>query len=246
MIIGVILMIVGWLFPYKADAMVSVSPSSVFSCIDGNCNVPVILSCSPQTSDIVIATWDITSGNVNVIGTCDVLNDTDISSNVDFVNTSLGGSGSMSVSDCDTSVGGADCVSHLNSVDFLNDVGYVGSVTLTVGEQVTSGSLFHFTSPTTGEISNNPSDLLASVGTVSSDTFKSSLPYVLVFMGVSIAFYILSSLNRVMGDSTAGLKYTKPKEILDKDGKRIGYDTTGDGYHKITNKKGQEIGFEKD
>jgi hypothetical protein len=62
---------------------------------------------------------------------------------------------------------------------------------------VVSG-LFSFKNPDTNLPSNNPIDLLASVGIVSTDTFESALPYMLVFIGIPLAFYIIQALKNFM------------------------------------------------
>ena len=60
------------------------------------------------------------------------------------------------------------------------------------------GSIFHFNSPTTNEPSDNPTDLLASVGTVTNDVFGSALPYMLLVIGVGVTFYILQNLKKTV------------------------------------------------
>lgn len=246
MIIGITIIILSWLFPYKASAMVNVTPRSAVACANGACAIPVILDCSPVENAVNIGIFD-TTGTLQYLGNCMADLNSDYSTYIDWVLPSLGGSGSSTIVACNNEIDiNNTCDGSTDITYWRNSAGFEGEVTFTILEKAIAGGFFHFTSPTTGEISNSPSDLMANVGTVSTDTFKSSLPYVLVFMGVSIAFYILSSLNRVVTDNNKGLKYTKPKEIFDKSGKRIGYDTTGDGYKRIVNKKGQISGYMKE
>jgi hypothetical protein len=85
--------------------------------------------------------------------------------------------------------------------------------------------------------------LVASIGEVSGSVFNGALPYFLLSMGVFIAFYILQQLIMIQPKPE---KSKKDRIIRDKEGKQIGIDVSNDGYHRVTGKKGQEIGWEKD
>jgi hypothetical protein len=85
--------------------------------------------------------------------------------------------------------------------------------------------------------------LVASIGEVSGSVFNGALPYFMLSMGLFIAFYILQQLIMIQPKPD---KSKKDRIIRDKEGKQIGIDVTNDGYHKITGKKGQTIGWEKD
>lgn len=96
-------------------------------------------------------------------------------------------------SECDNAIG----TTPENYLTCQNDITLVNSGILTIS-QYGVGGLFHFTNPDTNAPSDSPTDLLASVGIVSTDTFASALPYMLLFIGVPLAFYILQSLKKVV------------------------------------------------
>jgi uncharacterized membrane protein len=238
MIIGVILIIVGWLFPYKTDAM-TISPTSI---VVGDMSPPDFIATCENVDNIVYQDFGYGNGWQGG-GTCaEFIVDFNFETFVDYPEWYKY---DIRVFECDFN--DINCI-NIPEFTLIEDIrlytGYINEVTFTYlnTPAPTSGSLFHFTSPTTGEISNNPSDLMANVGTVSTDVFSSSLPYMLVFIGVPLAFYVIQSLKK-----TVVPKETKKDRIIrDKDGKQIGIDVSGDGYKRIINKKGQEIGVAKE
>ena len=99
------------------------------------------------------------------------------------------------------------------------------------------GTIFNVTNPTAstelfhtrnlaGEISTSPSDLVASVGVVSMGVYGSVYPYMILVIGIGVAFYILQRLLEVMpkdkkskikkydiiGESSAGVVHTTFRE----------------------------------
>jgi hypothetical protein len=95
---------------------------------------------------------------------------------------------------------------------------FIDETTITITDIQTptvTGSLFHFTNPITNEPSTNPVDLVASVGTVSTNTFDSAFPYMLVFIGVPLSFFIMQKLRDLIMFEGA-----KRREKLEKQNKR--------------------------
>jgi hypothetical protein len=70
----------------------------------------------------------------------------------------------------------------------LSDTGLLQMYSISFVNAVGGGVLF--STPTV----QNTAQLVAEVGSVSNDTFKSALPYMLIFMGVPLAFYIIKKL----------------------------------------------------
>jgi len=86
-------------------------------------------------------------------------------------------------------------------------------------------------------------DLVANLGTVSGNVYDSALSWIFLSVGVFLAFYILQKLIMLQPKPK---KEKKDRIIRDKAGKQIGIDVSKDGYHRITGKKGQVIGWAKD
>lgn len=83
-------------------------------------------------------------------------------------------------------------------------------------------------------------DVYGQLSLVSASTFTDILPYLILIIGIILAFYIVEMLIDIMS-------HTKKDNIIrDKEGKQIGIDVSNDGYHRIFGKSGQEIGWEKD
>lgn len=73
------------------------------------------------------------------------------------------------------------------------------------------------------------SSVFSQFGEVTTDTFGGVLPYMLLFMGVYIAFYIIKSIIKLFVNKKTGRVLKEVK-----------------GYHKLKGRKGQDIGWEKD
>lgn len=89
----------------------------------------------------------------------------------------------------------------LYSIDFIGTISNL-CITDTIGgcavtPPAQAGGLFPFKKEN-GEHSNSATDLVASVGIVSTDTFGGVLPYMLLVMGVGVAFYIVESLKKTV------------------------------------------------
>lgn len=219
------LLILPLFLPVLAFGAISISPSTITTCPTGECAIPVTLSCSPQTSDIVVALWD--GNSLSVQGTCDTLNGSDISSWLDWA---TGGS-QQTIAYCDSSVVGSDCSTHTDLTAFVNDSGYLGSVDVLSRSNT---SLFGAKLTASAVVSN--------IGGVSKNTFNSTMPYIATSIGVFIAFYIMQRLAHLTTQEKGGTK--NDGYIRDKNGKRVGVDMKG--YHRIYGKSKQEIGWEKD
>jgi len=81
-------------------------------------------------------------------------------------------------------------------------------------------------------IDSSASDLLANVGSVSKDVSNSVMSWVYMFVGIPLGFYIMYKLLTMTGESDTKEKKVKPNIVK--------------GYHRIVDKDGKDMGWEKD
>jgi len=182
MIIGIALIIIGWLFPDNASAMITTSlpsPISMTDVVEYTCDTGNTLSLFDSNETFLTYSSCPQTVNASDFGINDV--------------------GIAYIIECDSSLSPVFCdFTGMSIGDARSDSGYISEIQIQfITPPTQAGGLFPFKKEN-GEYSNSATDLVAGVGIVSTDTFNGALPYMLLFIGVPLSFFIIQSLKKTV------------------------------------------------